>query len=151
MKIGHSEAVRILEANLAGHEVHEVIMGENWALRFDNDTWLLAQELFSPEEDGLNALLASADPSVLDGVDPDQVSMAVVVVSFMRCPVCAVSLSEWGDLTLTFDDARSLTARTDVDTVDWQWSVGSSQLDPYRVPFTVASLSRGEFEVPERT
>ena len=149
MRIPIAEANALLTEALAGEIVDHVSLGDSWQLRFSNDLWLVAQEMASAEEPGLNELLSAAEPPVLGGVDAEQVAQSVVLVSNMRRPVTRINIEEDGRLTLVFGGNRRIEFPTQTDIVDWQWSLGPSPRGPYNDHFIVACLWRGEVEVPE--
>ena len=65
------KAQEILEKMLVGHCYSRVGIGDSWDFYFDNGLYLVCQEVSSPEDGKLNRLLSQAEPSVLDGVDPE--------------------------------------------------------------------------------
>lgn len=140
-------AVTVLRDCLIGNAFTTVSVGDWWALSFDRGFWVVAQELAFPETPTISALLEKADPPVLDGVDPDRVAQAVVIMRNLRRPVTDVSLSSDGALNLAFGD-RQMSVTTGTDVVDWQWCLNRSGADPYS-DFIVACFWPGQVQVSE--
>ena len=149
MRIDSAQAMPMLTRLLIGAEVHRFCFGDTVEIGLSNELWLLAHEVHSDETAALDKLLSKASPSVLDGIDPELVSRAVVLASSFRRPIAKVEIDKDAELSLTFEGARHITIPTNVDIVDWQWSISKSNDIPYRVPFKIACLAPGVIEAPD--
>jgi len=85
------------------------------------DYWLVAQEIDSPEEIGLNRLLEKADPPILDGVDPQNIAKSALLHRNSQKEITAFTLNPDGSLSLLFDQNREIILRTSTSIVDWHW------------------------------
>jgi hypothetical protein len=139
---------KIIEDALVGSSYNYVSVADWWCLSFCNGFWLVAQDVFSPEEVGLNDLLANAQPSVLDGVDHEYIAKGIVLHRNMRKELSSIALASDGSLRLAFDEDRIICLPTSSDVVDWQWCLNRSGKDPYS-DYLVACFYVGEVELAE--
>lgn len=140
----------ILSEGLVGESIIGFSAGDTWELLLSNDLWLVAHEIDSPDAGRLKSLLRRFEPNLLDCVDPGNVPIATLLMSQLRRRITAVELSEESRLSVFFGEKLRLDLRTDVEVVDWQWSLGQSPQNSYFSDFTVACLWRGEVEGPGR-
>jgi hypothetical protein len=141
------EAAVLLRQRLIGRFIVQFSLGDYWTFDLDNRDCLLAQDVASDEEPAVNALLATADPPVLDGADSARIAKAVLVCRNMRRSIQFVSIDSEGTLKLTFEGEHNLRFTTDTDVVDWQWCLNDSGNIPYVGPFIVACFWRGTVDV----
>lgn len=144
-------AQRKLEELLLGSQLNSFTPGDWWSLRVDpmsngNDLHVVFQELSSPKLVPIEEALRSAVPELYAAVDAEQIAWATLLASFLRFKIIGVSLDQKANMQLVFEDGTPITLRTDVEIVDWQWSVQDEPRDPYAVPIHVACLWEGEVE-----
>lgn len=133
MGIPIEEGTKLVNSAVLGEEIHSVSVAGWWVIGFSNGIWLLAQNVVCSGEERINALLARAEPEVLSRED---VTKALLIVSYRRRPVTECRIAKDGTLTLVFDQSRVLEIPTHADIVDWQWSLSPTgtgePLFPYR-------------------
>ncbi len=134
---------QILSANL----YKCITIGDWWGLSF-NGYWLQAQDIISPEEDYLNSILENTVPSILDGIDPENVAKSMIVQRNMRKEIIGFELLKDSSLKLMFEGNREMTLTTSTEIVDWQWCFNRSGSDPY-TDFSVACFSVGDIRVSD--
>lgn len=149
MKIPLDQAAKILSDTLAGEFIRQVTIGEVWEFCFSNDIWLVAQNVSSPDTSRLERIVGSFKPNLLDGVDPQDVAAAALVTSNLRRVITGVNLRQDAQIVLAFGENRSVEVSTDVEIVDWQWSLGPCPQIPYSTEFKVACFWKGEVEKPD--
>lgn len=126
--------------------IEEVRLADTWFARFSNDLWLSAYEIELPAERSLRELLSSHVPTLLTGVDADNVPKMTCLCALMRERVRSCHIDEASSLRITFERGGELRAITKVPIVDWMWSVGSAPGDPYQTPSVAYCLSAGTVE-----
>ena len=67
----------------------------------------------------------------MDGVDAEDIPLAVALLRNRRQEITAVDLAHDGTLTLSFDGTWQLRILTTADNVDWQWTLNRTGADPY--------------------
>lgn len=139
------EAIGILKKHLLGSSYTYMSVADHWRLRFDNDLWLVAQNIVFPEEPELNKLLASSDLEMLEGVDPEYVAKGALVLRNMRKELTVIVIDPDGTLHLSFGQCE-ISFTTQEDVVDWHWCLNRTGSDPYS-GFMIACFSAGEIEV----
>jgi hypothetical protein len=60
-----------------------------------------------------------------------------------------VQLDNDYNLTIEFRGDSKLVIPTNIQIVDWQWSLNESGMDPYRGDYLVACFWKGEIEIKE--
>ena len=143
------QATAILSEHLVGNFISRFSVGDTWDLGFGS-LWLIAQEIRCPDADRLMSELRGFEPNLLDCVDVEYVPLATLVASFLRRDVTRVAVFDDARVELHFGEGRVLEIPTDVDIVDWQWSLGETDRCPYTASFTLACLWQGEIVTPVR-
>ena len=133
---------------LVGNCFTTIEIGDAWALAFDR-FWLVAQEIFPPDEDDLARAVAQAragDPPIVDSAD---LPRALGVLRCRRRPVSGVTVLDDASLSVAFEGGGVLNVPTDVDVVDWYWGLSKENVGPH-TSFLVACFERGRIEVADR-
>ncbi len=130
-----------LRALLVGTQFNHVAYDDTWRLRNEDDIWLNAHGLKVSTENALRQHLART--AVDQANEPDVVVTATAIFALLRQEITDVALGPQGELILRIH-GEELTARTDVDIVDWQWCVGRHPGNPYSASQDVACFWAGE-------
>ena len=141
--------IEYIKELLEGHFYTEVRLDCAWAIRFDNQVWLLAQSLQFPEESGINENLEKNMPSVLPEIDSEDSARMLLLLKTRQSKLSEVSLLEHEELLLKFENGNQIKVKTDADIVDWQWSLSEQDTDPYQSTLA-ACYYPGSIEVPSK-
>jgi hypothetical protein len=148
MKNTMEQAERRVAEALLGESIEEMHLAYLWKMRFTNDLWVLASDVSSDRQNRIDELLRQHERDLLTRSDSEDVTKALLLVSFMRRPVTNCKIDESGSLALDFGgEGRTLNFPANVEVVDWQWCLGSSDADPYSAKAIVACLAPGVIEV----
>jgi len=138
-------AEEILKKALLGNSYSYFDYGDWLGLEL-KEYWLVAQEISSPEEISLNQLLENADPLILDGVDPQNITKSALLHRNSRKEINDLTLNPDGSLSLLFDQNREIILITSTAIVDWHWCLNRTGQDPYH-DYIVACFEAGKFDV----
>ncbi|MEM8559422.1 MAG: hypothetical protein AAGG50_16495 [Bacteroidota bacterium] len=130
-------AKAILEEHLVGRWYAMVEIGDWWRLAFNDSIWLVAQRLTVPEEADLRSHLETSPHMLLDGIDPEDIPIAVAVLRNRHRRVRSVDLSPDGTLVIHFENEATLLCLSSAPATDWQWAINLTGVDPYN-DYTVA-------------
>lgn len=131
----------LLDELLRDAWIAEVQLSDTWRVRFSNDLWLCAYQLSFSEDHSLRALLGSAAPILLSGVDADNVSRMTCLCAAMRKSIRRCLIDENSVLRIVFEHGGEMQTTTNVPVVDWMWSIGPEPGTPYRTPCIAYCLS----------
>jgi hypothetical protein len=131
---------------LTGTYFSHIEYDDQWRLKTTGGIWLQAQELQTSFDAEVASALQRHAPHVLLAVDPEVVPTAAGSFRLLRRAVVDARTDASGALTIAFDGGGELRARSDVDIVDWQWSVCGTPSDPY-MAYDVACFFTGDVRV----
>ena len=140
------KAEELLKKMLIGNSYLRVCVGDCWGFYFNDGLCLVSQDVSSPEDENLNRLLAHAEPSILDGIDPEYITQGIIIHRNMRQEVSDITLADDGSLTLIFDQNRCICLTVDTDIVDWQWALSHTGGDPY-AEYIVGCFWKNEVDI----
>lgn len=136
---------RRVEALLKGNSIAGFMTGDWWSLRLvENDYHVLFQDMSSSREEITARALQTADPSLFNCSDPEDIAKAAILSSATRREIKVASVDGSGSLKLLFYGGLDITFRSDVDVVDWQWCISSAPADPYVAQSDVVCFRTGE-------
>lgn len=130
-----------LRALLVGTQFTRVTYNDAWSLQNQHGISVNAHEFKVSTENALRQHLGGSP--VDQANEPDVVVTATAVFALLRQEITDVALGPQGELILRIQ-GEELTARTDVDIVDWQWCVGPHPGNPYSASQDFACFWRGE-------
>jgi hypothetical protein len=134
--------IEVLQKKLSGNFYSLFRVGDTFGLRF-HDFWLIAHNVVSPDEKGLNMQLLSVYQPASEAVDKEYVAKSIVLSSTLRKIITNVALLPDSSLELTFENGVRLLFPTNTDIVDWQWALSENSHDPY-LGFIVGAFDSGE-------
>ena len=138
-------ATQILNKILLGNCISGFTTGDVWSLHLlEIDYHITFHEMYSKQEDIINQALRNTKENFLDCVDPEGVAWATILASITRQKIISASIEIDSSLNLAFEGDIDLLIKTDTDTVDWYWSIGSEYLDPYTSQAELACFDKGE-------
>lgn len=150
MRVSIKSARQVIAQAIVGEELVEFSCGSYiWNLRLSNDLWIIAQNIDSPLTESVLERLADVDSTLLDRSEPRYTALAALVANALNRPIVDVGLTVDAELAIHFEGGWRLDLESDVEIVDWQWSIGPSPKVPYVAPsFLLCCLWRGEVEAP---
>lgn len=137
--------IEVLREKLVGKFYSRFRVGDTFDLNFDG-FWLIAYNVVSPDEDGLNSQLLNRYQPASQAIDKENVAKSIVLSSTLRKYITNVDLLLDSSLELTFESGVKLIFPTNTEVVDWQWAINENSNDPY-LGFIVGVLWSGEVEL----
>lgn len=141
------EAIEVLNAKLRGEAILSFYVSDGWTL-YVGGYYLSAQDIISPDEEQLNSWFRGNYNSFHNAIDKENVSKSAIVAAHLRKTISNLELDEAYNLTIHFEDDSPLLIPTNVDIVDWQWSLNQTGADPYS-DYLVACFWEGEISIDE--
>ena len=141
------DSKEILEDKLLGTYISRFSVGDTWQLCF-GDYWLVSQNIIFDEESFLNQWIYDNLPLSKISIDREYISKCAIIAANLRKAVTELELDELYNLTIKFENGSKVFIPTSQDTVDWQWCINATGVDPYR-SYLIACFWKGEIAIDE--
>lgn len=135
------KALTRARALLLGSQFTRIEYDDSWRLSTERDVWLSAHRLQARDETDIRAALVQAFPWLLASTENEVTGTATALFGILRSTIVEIGIDDAGALHLTLANG-TVSARTDVDAVDWQWSLSRDRGPPHH-SFEVACFERG--------